>query len=144
MKVLVLGLHGILGGSETYVYNLVRGLDKNKVKFDFLVVGNKKTPYEDDINIYYDDGLNHFFYCPDLKNDPKNSIKWMRAFYRDHNYDLIYLNATSAANAIYCMFPVSLKKTPLITHSHFSNGPKRNHLMFRWYTNKHSVCKLAC
>ena len=144
IKVLVLGLHGILGGSETYVNNLIRCFDKEEIRCDFLVVGNDKTPYEDAINEFYNDGYNHFFYCPNLKKEYFKGRKWIKNFYDNHNYDIIYLNATSAANAIYCRYALEKKKIPMITHSHFSNGPWVNHVLYRNYTCKHSVYKLAC
>lgn len=144
INVLILGLHGIIGGSETYINNLIRCFDKKKINCEFLVVGNDKTPFEDSINAFYNDEKNHFYYCPDLKLDFKKGNKWLKKFYNEHSYDLIYLNATSAANAIYCKYALDKKKIPLITHSHFSNGPRVNHLLFRPYTCKKSVAKLAC
>ena len=144
IKVLVLGLHGILGGSETYINNLIRCLPRESLVCYFLVVGNNKTPYEDSINEFYNDGENHFFYCPDVKKAMFSGLKWLKDFYDNHSFDLIYLNATSAANALYCKYAIDKLHTPLITHSHFSNGPWLNHMIFRPYTIKHSVFKLAC
>ena len=144
ISVLILGLHGILGGTETYINSLIRAFDKTEIVCDFLIVGKEKTPYEDAINEFYGDGRNHFFYCPNLKNEYIHGKRWLKEFYDSHRYDLIYLNATSAANAIYCQYAIGHQKIPMVTHSHFSDGPWINHMLYRAYTKKHTVAKLAC
>ena len=38
-----------VGGAENYLLNLYRAVDKNTLRFDFLVHGNKKGCYEDEV-----------------------------------------------------------------------------------------------
>lgn len=144
IRVLVLGLHGVLGGTENYIYNLIRCIDRDRIKCDFLIVGEKRTPYEEEINRIYNDNRNHFYYCPNIKTYMIKGIRWLIEFYKNNKYDLVYLNATSAANSIYCLIPIEMEGTPLITHSHFSNGPWVNHMLFRPYIINRSLFKISC
>ena len=41
-KVLIIGMTSILGGVETYLYNVVKFLDKKDIEIDFLVIGDSK------------------------------------------------------------------------------------------------------
>ena len=134
-----------MGGTENYIYNLIKLIDKRKYTFDFLVVedGNK-TPYEEEINSLINDGENHFYYCPNSKKNYIAGKKWLKTFYYNHHYDLIYMNATTAAKTFYCKYAIDKQKIPMIMHSHRSDGRKLNHTLFKNYSNKHSCIKLAC
>lgn len=54
-----------IGGVETLLYNYYQKMDREQIKFDFVVFGNKKGAYEDNFkelgcNIYHIDPLNKF------------------------------------------------------------------------------------
>lgn len=50
-KILVIGMSDTLGGVETYIYNLIKMIDKKKFTFDFLVIGqDNKSVFEKEIN----------------------------------------------------------------------------------------------
>lgn len=146
IKILVVGLSNEMGGTENYINNLVHKIDKTQFDFDFLCVkqGDKRTPYENEINSFYNDGENHFIYGPDLKKQYIAGNKWLKSFYDSRHYDIIYLNATTAARAAYCQYAVSKLNVPLITHSHRSEGRRFNHTIYKPYVNRHSVYKCAC
>lgn len=145
MKILVVGLSAEMGGTENYIYNLVQRLDPRKYNMDFLAIDEgKTTPYHDELNKYYDDGNEHCFYCPNLKKHWVTGNNWLKNFYDDHHYDLIYMNATTSARVIYCQYAINKYRIPLITHSHRSDGKKINHYLYRRYTRKNSIFKLAC
>lgn len=145
IKVLVIGLSNEMGGTENYIYNLVQCLDKNKYNMDFLVIDEgKKTPYQNEINTFYDDQREHFYYCPNVKKYLYYGQKWLKQFYSNNHYDIIYMNATTSARIAYCQYAIRKLKTPLITHSHRSDGNRINHYICRRYVTKHSVFKLAC
>ena len=145
MKILVIGLSSEMGGTENYIYNLVQCLNKSIYTMDFLVIDEgKHTPYQEEINKYYDDGKNHFYYCPNIKKSLIFGLKWLKNFYENNHYDVIYMNATTSARIVYCLYPIRKFKTPLITHSHRSDGNKLNHYIFRNSVIRHSIYKLAC
>lgn len=144
-KVLVIGLTGQMGGTENYIFNLVKYIDLTKYTFDFLVVEDgHKTPYEKEINQLIGDGNNHFYYCPNMKKNYFVGRKWLKKFYTSHSYDLIYMNATTAARTAYCRYAIDRQKTPMILHSHRSDGKRLNHTLYKPYSFRHSFIKLAC
>ena len=69
-RILVIGMSDTLGGVETYLYNLIKTINKQQYKFDFLVIGqDNKSVFEKEINEIIGDGKNHFYYCPNLKKE---------------------------------------------------------------------------
>ena len=107
------------GGAESFVMNLYRAVDREKVQFDFVKHIEHKGVYEDEITqmggkIYrcpQYTGKNHFAYC-----------KWWDSFFREHpEYHVIHGHVRSTAS-IYLKIA---KKNGLVTiaHSHStSNG----------------------
>lgn len=143
-KVLIIGMSSILGGVETYIYNFVKYISRENYFFDFLIIGTKRSVFENEINKLLGDGINHFYYCPNLKYDYLSGKKWLHHFYKKHNYDYIYLNTCTAAKVQYCTIPVN-KGSILISHSHSGDGnSKINNAFFRPYLKKKSKYKLAC
>ena len=146
-KILVYGLHTNLGGSETYILNLMKKLDMDKYDFYFLIIDDYKggkCPIENAVYNLYPNYKERFFYCPNKKKEYFKAITWLKHFYDDNKFDLIYLNATTAANFSYCSYPVKKYNTPIITHSHRSDGNKINHYLYRPYLKWKSSKKLAC
>ena len=107
------------GGAESFVMNLYRAIDKEKVQFDFVKHIEHKGVFEDEITqmggkIYrcpkYT-GKNHFAYC-----------KWWDSFFKEHpEYHVIHSHVRSTAS----IYLEIAKKNGLVTiaHSHStSNG----------------------
>lgn len=107
------------GGAESFVMNLYRAVDREKVQFDFVKHIEHKGVFEDEITqmggkIYrcpQYTGKNHFAYC-----------RWWDSFFKEHpEYHVIHGHVRSTAS-IYLKIA---KKNGLITiaHSHStSNG----------------------
>lgn len=143
-KILIIGLSPILGGVETYIYNLIRFFNKKEYYFDFLIVGNEKSVFEDEINILLNDGINHFHYCPNLKKEYIKGQKWLKKFYKNNKYDIIYLNTCTCARIQYC-FGGIMDGAKLISHSHNGNGDSKiNNFVFRPILKSMSKVKLSC
>ena len=143
-KILVIGMSSVLGGVETYIYNLVSKL-YTEFSFDFLVVGRKeKSVFEDKINTLFKDNRNHFFYSLNLKENYKAGREWLKRFYSLNHYDIIYLNTCTNARIIYCKDALK-QGVALITHSHNGSGASTlNNFLCRRYVLKKSQKLLAC
>lgn len=148
-KILIIGMSDIIGGVETYIYNLIRLINKDKYHFDFLVIGQGiHSVFENEINALLNDGKNHFFYCPNLKKHYIKAHRWLKDFYRQNKYDIIYLNTCTSARISYCRYALKKSRTKLITHSH--NGRADNYIgeinnkIFKRYTTNKSSKLLAC
>lgn len=143
-RILVIGLSPILGGVETYIYNLVRFSDLKKYYYDFLIVGDKKSVFEDEINKMMNDNKNHFYYCPNLKKKYLEGRKWLKEFYNNNKYDYIYLNTCTSAKIQYCYYGIK-DGARLISHSHNGSGKSKiNNYTFRRMLCKYSKTRLAC
>lgn len=147
-KILVLGMSSTLGGVETYIYNLIRNLDKSEYIFDFLVIGTEKSVFQDEINEFIGDGREHFYYAPNLKKNYFKAKKWLTTFYENHQYDIIYMNTCTAARIKYCEYPIKKFNTLLVSHSHSGNAGSKLHKisngLYRNKLTKLSSVKLAC
>ena len=148
-KILVIGMSDTLGGVETYIYNLIKMIDKKKFTFDFLVIGqDNKSVFEKEINDILGNDKNHFYYSPNLKKHYVETQKWLTQFYKKNQYDIIYLNTCTAARISYCVKGLKNNSTKLITHSH--NGKADNwkgsltNKLIKKYTTKRSAYRLAC
>lgn len=144
IKVLIIGMTSILGGVETYIYNLIKNIDRKKYQFDFLVIGSEPSVFEKEINAICG-GENRFYYCPNIKNDFFKTLIWLKKFYDERRYDLIYLNTCTTAKIVYCKYAVDRYNTKLISHSH--NGAGNSNVtnnLFKRIITKSSVVHLAC
>ena len=145
VRILEIGLFPTLGGIESYTYNLVKTIDREKYVFDFWVIGNNgKTYFENQINALYGDDYNHFYYLPDLKKNLIDSSKMIKTLLDSKNYDLIYLNSDTSAKILYCLYAVLKQKKKLVIHCHSSNGRMFNHALFRPLMNKLCSHRIAC
>ena len=107
------------GGSQAFVMNIYRNIDRNKVQFDFIVTPEEKEGFYDEITNL--GGM--IFTCPRFKG--ANHIqynKWWDDFFYEHpEYKVIHGHVRSTAS-IYLKIA---KKHGLVTiaHSHStSNG----------------------
>ena len=148
-RILVFGLTKTVGGVESYIRNLIYNIDLTEYFFDFLIVGEEeKACFEDEFNEFFNDGINHFYHCPNMKKGFISTNRWLKEFYQSHHYDLIYMNVTTAARIMYCNYAVTKQGVPLITHNHCGNAVSKwasiNNNLFRGYTTRKSAVKLAC
>lgn len=146
-KILVIGLTERMGGVETFIYNTTRFSDKTKYEYDFLVHGTDHTVFQRDIEKFYNDGQNHFYFVPSIKKQPLEAYKELDKFYKNNaeKYDYVHLE-TGATSEIMYVYPFVKKyNLKVITHSHNGNGysPIINSI-FRPLVNSVSVKKLSC
>lgn len=101
IRVLQVGMSPYYGGTESFVMNQYRRIDKQKVQFDFLNVYNKKIACQDEIEamggkIYYLDMARH---------------KGLKAYYK--NLDEFFKNNAGKFDAIHCNFQSLINIDPL-------------------------------
>lgn len=144
----VLHVVGILdkGGLETFILNLYRSIDRNKVQFDFLVHKKKKGAFEDEI-----ESLGGRIYRIPYVNDvgPIGYRRELRKFFNNHKeYNIVH----SHMNAVSGVILNEAKKCGVksrIAHSHTSN-PEYSLLegiyktIAKKYINKSANFKFAC
>lgn len=131
------------GGAETFVMNVYRQIDRNKVQFDFLVHGDKVGAYEEEIQnmggkIYRLPSINNFF-------SYKKAIK---CFFDEHpDYKVIHSHASELG---WFIFREANKRNIPYRICHAHNAPKGITLkspfrfIFKIGMKKHSNVYLAC
>lgn len=146
-RILIIGLTDRMGGVEMFIYNTTIFSDKSKYKYDYLVHGSDHCVFQKEIEKFYDDGEQHFFFVRKYKENPIGCISDLRKFYAENgkNYDYIHFQSGSTAEILY-VYPFYKKYgIKVISHSHNGNGysPYINK-MFRPVVNRITYRRLAC
>lgn len=109
-----------VGGAESFVMNLFRAVDRERIQFDFIKHTTAPGDFEDEIaslggKIYVCpryNGKNHFAYC-----------QWWREFFKKHSeYKIIHGHIRSTAS-IYLPIAKKFGLTTII-HSHSTSNGK--------------------
>lgn len=117
-------------GAETFLMNIYKNIDKNKIQFDFAVSTTNKCDYDEEIvkmggKIYHYPRykiINHFSYK-----------KWWKNFYRSHDYKIVQGHIGSTAS-IYLKIANKYGLTT-IAHSHSAGFGKGLHaIIYRLYS----------
>lgn len=115
------------GGIETFIMNLYRNIDRDKVQFDFLAHYGKEADYNEEIRRLG----GKIYEMPVIKSTTKTNyqkvftyIKALNQFFKEHNeYTVVHGHMTNTAT-IY--MPIAKKHGVkcCIAHSHSSRGKK--------------------
>lgn len=102
------------GGAETFLMNIYRNINRNKVQFDFITHSEKKGHYDDEIislggRIYHVSKFN-------LTSVIKYFIEWEKFFGEHREYKIIHSHIRSTAS-IYLKIAKKYEITTII-HSH--------------------------
>ena len=138
------GLHR--NGTETFIMNVLRNLDREKIIFDFLLYEHTDTGYEEEAREL---GANLYYYAPRRKG-LRAYRQSLKEFFENHaaEYQAIHLNAGSFSDT----YPLKLAKEhgiPVrISHSHSSStSGLHNRILHKWHRkNIHRIATdfLAC
>lgn len=114
IKILVVGMSGILGGVEKEVLSIINYAPTD-YKFDFLCFG-KNFSYENEYPEI------KFYYLPRRKKSYFKSQRAQKDFWKKYgsNYDWIWINTSSASNISIHKFAKRYSDARIITHSHGS------------------------
>ncbi len=109
------------GGMETFIMNLYRCVDKEKIQFDFAVHGNKNGDFEDEILSMG----GKFYNFPHMRKNPLAYKKAWKTFWQKHknDYTAFHFHTNSLANiiAISEAAKVGVPKRIIHAHSSFAN-----------------------
>ena len=141
MAVRVLHYVGIMnrGGMETFIMNLYRNIDRNKIQFDFAVHGDRAGDFEKEISALG----GKFYYFPHMRKDPLKYRKAWKAFWKNNKerYVAFHMHTNSLANII-ALEEAAKAGIPIrIVHSHSSMANKGrlqwlNDILHKWHQNR--------
>lgn len=141
-------------GIESFIMNVYRKIDRNKVQFDFLVLRDEKEFYEDEINKL---GGKKFFVISNKKNTLLRiiceSIK-IKKFLEQNKYDIVHIHYTTPLRAPYLLAAKLAGVKTRIYHSHSAYVDGKNFVkrfiysimrkkITAWGTNYLACSKLA-
>lgn len=140
------GMSSYPGGIENYIVNYFchPSFPSDRIHVDFIT-------YED--SIAYEDRLTekgyHVYRVPHLKKNPIGYFQKIRAIAKDNNYDAVYVNMLTAANALPVFIAKQLKVNSIILHAHASStisGALRRtlHNINKGWCNKSATLRFAC
>lgn len=118
-RILHYGLTSSLGGIETYLRKITREVDKNKYQFDFLIIGNEKPCFYEELKNY---GCNFHYVTPRTISWKKN-IEEISKVLDENSYDAVHCHL----NTLSYITPARLalkKNINVIIHSRNGNSPK--------------------
>ena len=134
------------GGTESFLMNLYRSIDREKVQFDFLVRSNDNLRYEQEVKEL---GGNIYTTPPYPQKLIKN-FKAVNNFFREHpEYEIIHVHS----NSLMYIYPLIVAKKQgikcRIVHSHSTKTQndrlyKYIHLFNRLFVGRFSTHRFAC
>lgn len=129
------------GGMETFIMNLYRNIDRNRVQFDFAVHTKVPGDYDEEI-IGMGGGICAF---PPYKKNPYAYRKAWRDFFKQHahEYDVFHFHTNSLANVVALEEAARAAIPVRIVHSHSSFANKGKFQKLNDYLNVKHRKKLA-
>lgn len=130
-----------MGGQETFIMNLYRKIDKEKVQFDFVVSSKDKGYYDDEIE---ENGGKIYRITSMSENILKHCNELMKIL-KKGNYKIIHRH-TASSIILFELLVAKICNIPnIIVHSHNTNTSKKFiHKIFRPFMNKLCNYKFAC
>lgn len=133
------------GGTETFIMNMYRNLDKDKFQFDFIVHTNKEGVFEKEIELL--GGKIYRFPIKDNKNFTKYK-KDLNKFFLNHKEYKIIHGAMPSIGYIYEKIAKKNGIKVIIAHSHSASHDRNIKGYIKNYTSKkmknYSTINLAC
>ena len=136
------------GGTEAFVMNHYRRIDRSKIQYDFLLADNKYQVYEDEARAL---GAN-VFYCknPSLGTESAFIQSVVEIINKHGPYDIIHAHSNLANTwVMYAARKAGIKVR--ISHSHAASGQDTNNLISgsyfkleKYFLRKSSSLFLAC
>lgn len=105
-------------GIESFIMNVYRNIDRNKIQFDFLVLRDKKEFYDDEVTKL---GGRKYFVHSDKSNTLLRVIeesKKIEEFLINNHYDIVHIHYTTPLRAYYLKAAKNAGVPVRIYHSH--------------------------
>lgn len=109
-----------VGGAETFIMNIYRNIDRNKIQFDFVVHTKERCAYDDEI-----EKLGGKIYrIPELSKHPiKNMIELAKILKQDDiKYSTVHRHTNTSIVFTDLIISKIMKVKKIIVHSHSTNA----------------------
>lgn len=122
-------------GIESFIMNMYRAVDRQKVQFDFLVMRDEKEFWDDTIERL--GGRKYGAQIPSASSAldrVKKESAYLECFLKTHHYDIVHIHATTPLKAPYLKAAKKAGVPVRIYHSHsayVSGKSKLKYVMYR-------------
>lgn len=128
-------------GIESFIMNMYRNIDRDKVQFDFLVLRNEKEFYDEEIKSL---GGKKYFVHSNIKNTwlrILNEAHQIEEFLKTHPYEIVHIHYTTPLRAPYLLAAKKAGVATRIYHAHSAavSGKSKLKLLFYEYYRKKIV-----
>jgi len=139
MKILHYGLSNNLGGIETYLFNLVNNIDKEKYVNDFLIIGYEKPCYFEELKKI---GC-QFHFITSRRQNPIKGVNEIKKILKNNNYDILHChcNTLSYIAPILAAKKIDIK---LIVHSRNGGAKVKFHSSILNFINRFRIPYHKC
>lgn len=133
------------GGAETFIMKVYREMDKSKYQFDFYLMCDYKSAYEDEIKSLG----GKVFHGTKKTVSYKNYKKDMKTFFTNHHYETIYRAGDNSLTSLDLKFAIKYgKQNKTLFRATNSRPPKLSlmdiiHFLYRPVANKYSNIKIS-
>lgn len=119
-KILLIGMTSGVGGIETFIVNLLEGVDRSKYSIDLLLFQDVDEKFSENIK-----KAHHVYRVSSVRHHPISWFFDIIRFYFTHKYDIVHANECSAKTFLYCWPIIFRKNVRFIVHSHNGSDPGR-------------------
>ncbi len=139
-RILVYGMTDNRGGIESYIMNVYRHIDKNKIIFDF-VTDFDFMAYSEEV----ESCGSKIYKIPAKSKQPVGQIIEFFKLLKNHpEYDTVYFNILNAGAAYSMIIPKLFHKKIIVhCHNNFDDNMKL-HNLFKPIVNRFAYKKIAC
>ena len=105
-------------GIESFIMNMYRNMDREKVQFDFMVMRDEKEYYDDEIRKL---GGKKYIIQKESKNILVRVLKESKALYtflKMHPYQIVHIHYTTPLRAFYALAAKKAGVKVIVYHSH--------------------------
>lgn len=144
IKVLQIGMSYETGGTEVFLYNHYKSINREEIQFDFIKLKDTMSFEEEIISL----GA-HVYQIPSARTNPFTSYKKLLQIIEQNEYDVVHINISSFANLIPVLTAKRGKVPKIILHSH-NNGMETSmlktvlHHINKFITKPMKLQRLAC
>lgn len=129
------------GGAETFIMNVYRNLDREKVQFDFVVHTKEKCDYDDEITKLG----GKIYRIPSLSRHPIKNLIGLKNVFKNTKYSIVHRHTNTSMIFTDLIVAKIMGVKKIIVHSHSTNAKNPIlHKIFRPLMCKLATIKYAC
>lgn len=131
-----------MGGQETFIMNVYRKLDREKIQFDFVVHSKEKGYYDNEIETLG----GKIYRIPKMSTNIMKHSYYLGKIIKENRYDIVHRHTNSSIVFIDLLIAKLLKVNKRIVHSHSNNNEQSKwiHNLFKKILNQVANKRFAC